>query len=140
MDTNMEHTELAPQGGSERRREQRLRYHWPVWFAENFNEALSQGQMVDVTSTAVAFTFRLNEYYPYVGQHLTARFSVPQFQPGEAFDMANFTRSGRIYRVDDVSSFTRRIVMQFASPLPFRPGEQAEGGAESQERLAAMMM
>ena len=31
----------------ERRREQRLRYHWPVWFAEDFNRTLTQGQMVD---------------------------------------------------------------------------------------------
>jgi hypothetical protein len=121
METNMEH----PQG-SERRREQRLRYHWPVWFAEDFNEALSQGQMIDVTSTAAAFTCQKDAHYPYVGQHLTARFSVPRFQPGEAFDMTNFTRSGHIYRVDDVSSFSRRIVMQFALPLPFKPGEQAE--------------
>ena len=125
---------------SERRREQRLRYHWPVWFAEDFNEALSQGQMVDITSTAAAFTCRTDEYNPYIGQHLTARFSVPQFQPGEAFDMANFTRSGRIYRVSDVNSFCRRIVVQFASPLPFKPGEQTDDGAETQERLAGMVM
>ena len=65
---------------NERRKEQRLRYHWPVWFAEDFNEALSQGQMVDISSTAAAFTCRTDEHYPYVGQHLTARFSVPRFQ------------------------------------------------------------
>jgi hypothetical protein len=122
---------------NERRREQRLRYHWPVWFAENFNETLFQGQMVDISSTAAAFTCRKDEHYPYIGQHLTARFSVPKFRPGEAFDMANFTRLGRIYRVDDISPFTRRIVMQFASPLPFKPGEQADSEVETQQFMAA---
>jgi hypothetical protein len=122
---------------NERRREQRLRYHWPIWFAENFNETLSQGQMVDISSTAAAFTCRKDEHYPYVGQHLTTRFSVPKFQPGEAFDMANFTRSGRIYRVSDISPFSRCVVVQFASPLPFKPGEQASSEAETQQFMAA---
>ena len=121
----------------ERRREQRLRYHWPVWFAEDFNETLSQGQMIDITSTAASFTCRMDEHYPCVGQHLTARFSVPRLQPDEAFDMANFTRSGRIYRIDDVNQFCRRVVMQFVSPLSFKPGEQAENEPEAQERLEA---
>jgi hypothetical protein len=123
---------------NERRKERRLRYQWPIWFAENFNEALSQGQMVDISSTAAAFTCRIDEYYPYVGQHLAARFSVPKFRPGEAFDMADFTRSGRIYRVDDINQFSQRVVVQFASPLPFKPGEQADSNSDVQERLAAV--
>jgi hypothetical protein len=124
---------------NERRKEQRLRYHWPVWFAEDFNEALSQGQMVDISSTAAAFTCRKDEHYPYVGQHLTARFSVPRFQAEEAFDMANFNRSGRICRVDDVSPFSRRVAVQFAKPLPFKPGEQTDSKS-TQERLAAAVV
>jgi hypothetical protein len=124
---------------SERRREQRLRYHWPIWFAENFSEALSQGQMIDVTSTAAAFTCRKDEHYPYVGQHLTARFSVPKFRPGESFDMANFTRSARVYRVDDTNPLSHRIVVQFASPLPFKPGEQADSEVEAKQFMATAM-
>lgn len=122
---------------NERRREQRLRYHWPVWFAEDFNGALSQGQMVDISSTAAAFTCRTNEHYPYVDQYLTTRFSVPRFQPGGAFDMANFTRSGRICRVDGINRFSRRIAVQFAEPLPFKPGEQADSEPDAQQRLKA---
>jgi hypothetical protein len=45
--------------------------------------------------------------------------------------MTNFTRSGHISRVDEVNSYLRRVVIQFAEPLPFRPGEQAEGESES---------
>ena len=41
---------------NERRMEQRLRYHWPIWFAEDFDEELSQGQMVNISSRAAAFT------------------------------------------------------------------------------------
>ncbi len=123
---------------NERRREQRLRYHWPVWFAEDFNESLSQGQMVDVSSAGAAFTCHADEHCPYVGQHLTTRFSVPRFWPGEAFDMANFTRSGRICRVDDVNQLSRRVAMQFAEPLPFKPGEQANSESDAQLRLKAV--
>jgi hypothetical protein len=50
--------------------------------------------------------------------------------------MANFTRSGRIYRVDDINQFSRRVAVQFASPLPFKPGEQADSESGAQQRLA----
>ncbi|MBW8040192.1 MAG: hypothetical protein FVQ85_09360 [Planctomycetes bacterium] len=116
---------------AERRTEQRLRYYWPIWFAEDFNEVLSQGQMIDISSSGAAFTCHADNSCPYIGQHITARFSVPHFGPDDSFDMANFTRSGHISRIDEVSSFLRRVVIQFAEPLPFRPGEQADGESES---------
>ncbi len=127
----MEHT-------AERRREQRLRYHWPIWFAEDFNEILTQGQMVDVSSRGAAFTCPADETCPYPGQRVTARFSVPRFGPGDCFDMANFTRSGCIYRVDEVNKFLRRVAVQFAEPLPFKPGEQADSESDAQQQLDAL--
>lgn len=123
---------------NERRGERRLRYHWPIWFADDFNDTLSQGQMVDISSRAAAFTCHADEHCPYVGQHLTARFSIPRFWPGEAFDMASFTRSGQICRVDDVNRFLRRVAIQFAHPLPFRPGEQAGSEFDAQQKLKAV--
>ena len=125
---------------NERRGEPRLSYHWPVWFAEDFNEALSQGQMVDVSSRAAAFTCQADENCPYQGQELTTRFSVPRFGPGDCFDMASFTRSGRICRVDDINRFVRRIAVQFVEPLPFSPGEQANPAKRQdiQQRLKAI--
>ena len=108
----------------ERRTEQRLRYYWPIWYAENFDETLSQGQMVDISSKGAAFTCYANDECPYPGQHLTARFSVPQYGPDDSFDMASFTRSGHVCRVQDINSFLRRIAVQFSEPLPFKPGEQ----------------
>ena len=124
---------------NERRREQRLRYHWPIWFAEDFNETLCQGQMVDVSSAGAAFTCHADENCPYPGQQVTTRFSVPCFGPEDSFDIANFTRIGRICRVDNVNSFLRRVAIQFAEPLPFKPGEQAGSESDAQQQLDAVM-
>lgn len=110
---------------SERRTEQRLRYYWPVWFAEDFNEALTQGQMVDISSRGAAFTCYADEGCPYPGQNITARFSVPHYGPDDSFDMENYTRSAQVCRVENTNSYLRRIAVQFAEPLPFRPGEQS---------------
>jgi hypothetical protein len=120
---------------NERRTEQRLRYHWPIWFAEDFNDILSQGQMVDISSGGAAFTCYADDSCPCPGQHITARFSVPRFGSEDSFDMANFVRSGHICRVDEVDRFLRRVAIQFAEPLPFKPGEQAESESDAQQRL-----
>jgi len=120
---------------NERRREHRLRYYWPIWFAENRDSALSQGQMVDISSTGAAFTCYAEEGCPHPGEHITARFSVPHYDADEAFDMANFTRWGHVCRVENVNSFLRRVAVQFAEPLPFKPGEQANDQTEAQQDL-----
>jgi hypothetical protein len=125
---------------NERRREQRLRYQWPIWFAEDFNGTLSQGQMVDVSSGGAAFTCHVDESCPCLGQDLTARFSVPCFGAEDSFEMANFTRPARVCRIDNVNSFVRRIAVQFAEPLPFKPGEQANTEAGSEQRFGALMI
>jgi hypothetical protein len=104
--------------------EERLSYQWPIWFAEDFQGELSQGQMADVSSRAAAFTCYADERCPRPGQHLTARFSVPQYGPDDSFDVVDFVRSGQVYRVDGVNNALRRVTMQFTEPLPFRPGEQ----------------
>jgi hypothetical protein len=109
----------------ERRREKRLRYHWPIWLAEDFNAALSQGQMVDISSSGAAFTCCADGNCPYPDQQITTRFSVPYFLQDDSFDMANFVRFGRVIRVEEANSLLRRVAIQFAEPLPFKPGEQA---------------
>ncbi|MHC4568012.1 MAG: PilZ domain-containing protein [Planctomycetota bacterium] len=120
---------------NERRTEKRLRYYWPIWFAENVDHRLSQGQMVDISSRGAAFTCYAEQDCPYPGQYITARFSVPRYGEDDSFDMANFTRSGHVCRVEDVSSFLRRVAVQFAEPLPFKPGEQAEDKADAEQVL-----
>lgn len=120
---------------SDRRTEQRLRYYWPIWFAENIDHNLSQGQMVDVCSKGAAFTCYTYDGCPYPGQHITTRFSVPKYGTDGSFDMANFTRWGHVCRVDHVNSFIRRVAVQFGEPLPFRPGEQTGSKSETEETL-----
>ena len=120
----------------DRRTEQRLRYHWPIWFAQDINGDLAQGQMVDISSRGASFTCRADDACPYLGQQITARFSVPRYGEDDSFDMANFTRSANICRVDQVSSFLRRIAIQFGQPLPFKPGEQTENKAQPDSDLA----
>jgi glutathione S-transferase len=116
---------------SERRTEERLCYQWPIWFAEDFHGELSQGQMADVSSRAAAFTCYADEQCPYPGQHLTARFSVPRYGVEKSFDLVDFVRTGRVYRVDDIHGAIRRVAIQFTEPLPFRPGEQTLTPADS---------
>lgn len=120
---------------NERRTEQRLRYYWPIWYAENVDYHLSQGQMVDISSRGAAFTCYAEHDCPHPGQYITARFSVPRYGDDDAFDMANFTRSGHVCRVENVNSFLRRVAVQFAEPLPFKPGEQATDGAAARWTL-----
>ncbi len=109
----------------ERRVERRLCYNWPVWFAENIEGELSQGQMVDLSSRGAAFTCYADERCPRPGQYVTARFSVPQYGADDSFDMVDVIRAGHVCRVEGVNSALRRIAVQFTEPLPFRPGEQA---------------
>jgi hypothetical protein len=107
---------------AERRFEKRLRYNWPVWFAEDFSELLSQGQMIDLSSKGAAFSCYADKC-PWLGQRITARFSVPRYEEDDAFDLENFIRDGYICRIDELSPYIRRVAVQFAEPLPFRPGE-----------------
>ena len=108
------------QSGTERRREERLRYSWPVWFAEDFDEILTQGQMVDVSSSGAAFTC-YTDRCPTAGEHITARFSVPKFENEQSYELANFIRDGHICRIDDLGPYVKRVAIQFAEPLPFSP-------------------
>jgi hypothetical protein len=95
--------------------------------------------MVDISSKAAAFTCHAGDGCPYFGQHITARFSVPCYGSDDSFNMADFTRSGYVCRVDNVNSFLRRVAVQFAEPLPFKPGEQEANESEAQQALEPVM-
>jgi hypothetical protein len=106
----------------ERRIEARLRYNWPIWFAEDFADELTQGQMIDISSSGAAFSC-FADRCPCPGDKITARFSVPKYNGPHSFDMTNFVRHARICRVDELGPYTRRVAVQFSEPLPFRPAE-----------------
>lgn len=103
----------------ERRRGERLHYQLPVWFAEDFNETVSQGVMVDISSRGMALSCNANENCPYQGQQLTTRFSIPRFGTRDCSNMKSFTRTGRVCRVDNISSNLCRVAIQFDEPPPF---------------------
>ncbi len=106
----------------ERRRERRLRYQWPVWFTENCDGALSQGQMVDVSSGGAAFTC-YSDKCPVQGDKITTRFSVPRYNDSDSFDMENYVRVSSVCRIEEVSPFVHKVAVQFAQTLPFKPAE-----------------
>ena len=113
---------------TERRREKRLRYNWPIWFAEDYNNILSQGQMVDISSGGAAFTCYADKC-PHTGEHLTARFSIPRYGKNDSFDLENFIRHGKICRIDNLSPYVRKVAVQFAEALPFQPGQVTDSDA-----------
>lgn len=113
-------------GHNERRTEHRMSYHWPIWLDDDINQELVQGEMVDISSRSAAFTCHAYESYPSEGQPVTAHFSVPICGPGGSFAMRNFTRSGCTCRVEHVNCILRRVAVQFAEPLSFKPGEQEQ--------------
>jgi hypothetical protein len=106
----------------ERRSEARLRYSWPIWFAENFNGMLNQGQMIDISSGGAAFTCYASNC-PSQGESIATRFSVPRYSEDDSFELDNFIRSGRVCRIDELSPYLRRVAVQFAKPLPFKPAQ-----------------
>jgi hypothetical protein len=118
----------------ERRAEPRLRYSWPVWFAEDFVEELTQGQMIDLSSSGAAFSCYADSC-PCPGEEITARFSVPRYRGEHSFDLANFIRQGRICRVDSLSPYVRRVAVQFAEPLPFHPADEERHMSCSEEEV-----
>ncbi len=105
----------------ERRKEKRLRYQLAVWFAEDFdsNETVSQGIMVDISSSGMAFSCNAGENRPYPGQQLTTRFSIPRFGAKDSSDMESLTRIGRVCHVDNIGNNRCRVAIQFDEPPPF---------------------
>ena len=126
-------------GMQDRRCETRFRYCWPIWFAPDMQGDVAQGQMVDVTSHAAAFTCYADHQCPHPGQHLATRFSVPDYGEDGSFDMQDFVRTGHVYRVDRVSDHLRRVVLQFHESLSFKPGEHKEVSQTQSEPEPALV-
>ena len=112
------------------RAEQRLLYGWPIWFTDDATGELMQGQMVDICSEAVAFTYYAHEICLFHNQPITAHFSVPLCGLGDSFAVRDFVRSGYTRRIDSVGKLLHRVTTQFIEPLPFRPGEQTRNDAD----------
>lgn len=108
---------------NERRKEQRVYCHWPVWFTEGLGKMLYQGQMLDISSEGAAFTCPPEKKFPNPGQKVTAHFSVPRLGLDDASDMTIFTRISHIYRVDNIGKSLRRVAVRFDEPLNLKPSK-----------------
>ncbi len=125
------------------RREQRLYYDWPIWFSEDIKNTPFKGQLLDVSSGGAAFICNSRDDSPNLGQQLTTRFRVPRFRDprfGSAapFSLVLFTHIGRVCRVENIDSVSRRVVVHFNMPLFFSPGEQGVSDSEVREKLKAV--
>ena len=103
----------------ERRKEERLQYHLPVLFSEHPDNTSTEGVMVDISSSAMAFSCKADKNRPYSGQHLTTRFSLPNSCRDCSSDMKTFTRTGCVSRVENLSGNLCRVAIRFDSPPPF---------------------
>jgi hypothetical protein len=114
----------------DRRKEKRLQYNWPVWFADHYDGdvELSQGQMFDITSESATFTCYADKC-PMEGEQITTRFSVPKYGADDSFDMEHFIRTGKVFRIEQMSDFVRKVAFEFAEALPFKPGEVEDSEA-----------
>lgn len=120
-----------PQGGqSERRREARLRYFWPVWYSSDGNLDIQQGRMVDLCSGGVSFLAQ-GGYCPTAGDQIWVRSSYPLVEDG-SFGMASFTTVGKVLRSEHASPVSRKVAVEFGSPLEHCP---AEVGAQAGSAL-----
>ncbi len=119
------------------RQEQRLCYRWPVSFARSVKEKPSPGQIVDVSSWNLCFLCHADRKCPHPEQLITVDFGVPYFDSTDSFDTVFFNRIGRVYRVDKLTDLVNRVVVRFARPLFFKPGEQNISESDALQRLEA---
>jgi len=110
----------------ERRREHRLKLNGSIWFNPDGEDKTLQGQLVDINSNGMAFTCYNKKGIPDSGQQITARFSVPCFTPDGSIQNRKFTRTAKVCRVGNANSYLKRVAVQFAEPLPFKPAEQKQ--------------
>jgi hypothetical protein len=106
---------------TEKRREKRLSYRWPVWFAEDLDEMLSQGQMIDISSGGAAFECHNDPMCPYQGQQITARFSVPKYENSKSYEVETFVRNATVCRTEPLNPKQSKIAVKFDEPLDFQP-------------------
>ena len=111
--------------GRERRREERLEHKYPVMFSDDFARGIYEGLMVDVSSGGIAFTCGTGDGCPQDGQELTVKFSLPRFDEPDNCGLMNITRTGRVCRVDTISTLVCRVGIKFDKPLTLKPCEQA---------------
>ena len=111
---------------TERRRERRLYFDWPVWFSTGHGSILFHRRMIEVTSKSMAFSCSADEDYPPCGQKIKAQFSVPIKDSEGRVGSRCVIQEGYVIRVDEQPNRSHRVVVEFSTPLPFEPAKEVK--------------
>jgi len=121
------------QGCFDQEDEKKLKYQWPVWFAEEPENSFFQGQMVDVSSEEATFICRCDEIRSQEKGNLVIQLSVPTPEKNGYLKMTTLMRTAQVKQVKELNSYLCRITISFTEPLPFKPGEQDQGLADQKQ-------
>ena len=97
---------------------------WPIWFYDDYDTRIIQGQLIDISSKAAAFTYYTHEKLLLPNQRIIAHFSTPVYGLSDSFAIRDFIRSGRILNIYQMDALIYRIATEFEDALNFKPGEQ----------------
>jgi hypothetical protein len=98
--------------------------HWPIWFYDDCDTRIIQGQLVDISSKAAAFTYYTHEKLLLPDHRIIVHFSTPVYGLSNSFAIRDFIRSGYILNVYQINELLYRIATEFEDVLSFKPGEQ----------------
>ena len=103
----------------ERRRENRIRFSWPLWFGYEENGEFFRGQVFDLSRNGVSFIID-DTQCPSVGQHIVTRFSYPK-NTTENFHMESYYHWSEVLRVHQETPKRCRVAMRLHRPLAKDP-------------------
>ena len=110
-------------GYQEKRKEKRLYYDWPILFCREFEKEFLQGEIFNISSTHITFSCQ-TKHCPAGDEITVLRFSVPRYNPDGGFQKEEFTSIGTVSSVRLPNPYTKLVVIEFETRLPFKPGEQ----------------
>jgi hypothetical protein len=109
-----------------RRIEDRLKLSGNIFFDFGDMPRTLQGQLVDLSSQGMAFNCYNRPNLPAPGSEITTKFTVPFLTEDGKAAGRKFTRTAKICRTVDTSSYLKKIAVQFVEPLPFKPAEYSQ--------------
>ena len=112
---------------SDRRRQARLRFLWPLWFGYSDDGEFVQGKAVDLSNQAVSFTVS-SERRPDVGDHVLTRFSFPMTTMQE-FGIDGYYGWSEVMRVEDQGDQRHRVALRLHEPIESELGQPEMAGA-----------
>ena len=94
-------------------------------FSNAIVPTFSKGQLIDVSSSGAAFTAELETQLPRIGDSILVRIRLPR----AGRDADDFVRRAYVREVGNTEDSLRRVAVEFAKPLPYKPVEQCRNQA-----------